>query len=238
MELKVPFFSRYKNVLYYGLLILALVTLIAVRMGKRKKRHEAAYVTATSTFQKWDQVSGSGDEELKNLDLVLKKHPELTAEYEAQIGQKLLAAYSAEKARPYVEGTLKRTGQPYYSLYGQTSVTVSEGNYSQALEEALELKKQMLADKAFWEKAQDNYGSTLFAFNLMRIAVLYGELGDPKGELNAWKELKQHAGWDESSEATVFTGKQGFHELLTHFTVQESSLLDYIKTREEELSKP
>ena len=238
MEVKNSFYGRYKTYLYYGLLGLAAVTMISVRFGKRKQRNEADYVAATHAFQKWDQVLDTENEGLKDLEKMLKKHPELSARYEAQIGQNLLAAYSPEQAKPYVESTLKRTAQPYYSSYAQTSVTVSSGEYAQALEEALKLKEEMLADEAFWEKAGEskNYGSALFAFNLMRIAALHGELGNQRDELNAWKELKRYGGWDAAASGNEKIGKEGFKQLLTHFTVQESSLLDYIEAREQQLS--
>ena len=167
----------------------------------------------------------------------MKKHPELKAEYEAKLAQDFIAVQESKKAREFGNKVIERTNQPYYRDYAQTSLLLSEQKFEDALEQALCLKRQMLADEAFWEKGQKTkgYGSGLFAFNLMRIATLYQELGMKDRELEAWRDLKAFAGWN-APQKDVRIGQEGFQSLLHHFTVQDMTLLDYISAREAELT--
>jgi len=179
---------------------------------------------------------GFGQKNQKDFDQLqglMKKHPELISRYDAEISQNFLISRQPAMAKPYLESALKRTSQLYYSNYSQTSLAIGEGDYRSALASSLKLKTEMLQDQSFWNDNQ-GYGSALFAFNLVRIANLQQQLGDHEGELSAWRELKMYGGWGEEIGSGV--GKEGFKQLLSHFTVQETSLLDYIIAREEVLA--
>ena len=93
----------------------------------------------------------------------------------------------------------------------------------------------MLQDEAFLKREKE--GSALFAFNLARIATLSEKVGDREGEKQAWQEIKRYGGWEKGAQGDEKIGQTGFKQLLSHFTVQETSLLDYIKSREEDLSQ-
>lgn len=237
MEVEIPkrAFFDWKKGLYYALPALLVLSVIVIRVGSRRGRAEVDYVTASNAFTKWDQVLEKDSEDFLSLQKQMKKHPELHAYYDPQIGQNFLAVHEAEEAVPFIERTLKRTGQPYYRDYAETSLKVSSGAYTEALREAKELKESLLRDESFWKNGKDD--SSLFAFNLMRIATLCQELGDPQGELEAWQEMKRYAGWMEGAPADEKIGQAGFKHLLSHFTVQETTLLDYIQAREEDISK-
>lgn len=225
----------WKKLLVYIVPAALLAGLLITKVGTHKGRSEGEYITATHAFVKWDQILDQGAEEFASLQMVMKKHPELHAHYDALIGQNLLSTHSPKEAEPYIERTLKRTDQPYYSDYARTSLLISEAKYEEARQSASLLKQQMADDASFWENGKDN--SALFAFNLLRIAILSEQLGDLEGEQSAWKELKRYGGWEKGTEADEKIGHAGFKQLLSHFTVQETSLLDYIASREEDLSK-
>jgi len=229
--------APYKNSIYVGVLCLLLVTVFAIKMGNKKHKNEADFVSATNAFVKWEQVLDKEHDELQNLASLMKKHPELKAEYEAKLAQTFIAIQEDKKAREFGSQVIQRTDQPYYRDYAQGSLLVSERKFAEALEMALYLKKQMLADEGFWERSQGvkSYGSGLFAFNLMRIATLYQEMGMQERELEAWNELKSYAGWSLPQKDKRI-GKEGFQSLLSHFSVQDITLLDYISAREAELS--
>lgn len=237
MEVDLPqrLFFDWKKVLYYALPLVLILGLIVVKIGSRKGRAEADFVAATNAFLKWDQVLEKKGEDLASLQKLMKKHPELHAYYDPQIGQNFLAIHQAEEAAPYIERTLKRTQQPFYSDYAQTSLKISGGKYAEALKEAYALKENLLKEESFWRNGKED--SSLFAFNLMRIATLCQELGDYQGELAAWKEIKLYGGWDKDVSTDEKIGQAGFKQLLSHFTVQETTLLDYIQAREEDISK-
>lgn len=225
----------WKKLLVYIVPAALLAGLLITKVGTHKGRSEGEYITATHAFVKWDQILDQEAEEFASLQKVMKKHPELHAHYDALIGQNLLSTHSPKEAEPYIERTLKRTDQPYYSDYARTSLLISEAKYEEARQSASLLKQRMADDSSFWENGKDN--SALFAFNLLRIATLSEQLGDLEGEQGAWKELKRYGGWEKGAEADEKIGHAGFKQLLSHFTVQETSLLDYIASREEDLSK-
>ncbi len=225
----------WKKLLVYIVPAALFAGLLITKVGARKGRFEGEYITANHSFVKWDQILDQDAEEFASLQRVMKKHPELHAHYDALIGQNLLSTHSPKEAEPYIERTLKRTDQPYYSDYARTSLLISEAKYEEARQSASLLKQQMIEDTYFWENRKDD--SALFAFNLLRIATLSRQLKDLEGEQKAWKELKRYGGWEKSVEVDKKIGHAGFKQLLSHFTVQETSLLDYITSREEDLSK-
>ncbi|MCB1075643.1 MAG: hypothetical protein KDK59_08935 [Simkania sp.] len=241
LEPSIPLRMRiapYKNSIFVGVLALLLVMVFVIKLGNKTHKNEADFVSATNAFVKWEQVLDTNNDELRNLATIMKKHPELKAEYEAKLAQDFIAMQESNKAREFGSSVIQRTNQPYYSDYAKASLLVSEGKFLEALEQALYLKKQMLEDEAFWTKSQGvkNYGSGLFAFNLMRIATLYQELGMKDRELEAWSELKAFAGWN-GAQKDVRIKQEGFQSLLNHFTVQDMTLLDYISAREAELTR-
>jgi len=218
---------NWKKILLSVLPVALVAGLLVARIGTKGGRAEEDFVSAATAFTKWDQIVQQDPSELSNLERLATKHPELRAHYDAPIAQSLLAAKVPLEAAPYIERTLKRTNQPYYRDYAMTSLTIGEEKYEEALNEALALKEKM---------SQEKEDSPLLAFNLLRIATLFGELKDQMGELQAWKELKSFGGWNEQGKKTDVIGRDGFKQLLSHFSVQETTLLDYIKSREEELS--
>lgn len=230
--------APYKNYIFIGLFCLLLIIAFSMKIGGRKHRHEADYVSATNSLVKWEEVLDKEHDELKNLTALMKKHPELEAQYDAVLAQDFIAVRESKKALEYGEKAIKRTNQPYFSDYAKGSLLVSQQNFAEGLEVALYLKKQMLADDAFWQKGNQikYFGSGLFAFNLMRIATLYQKLDMKERELEAWHELKSYAGWETTSKDKRI-GREGFQSLLSHFSVQDITLLDYIAAREVELSQ-
>jgi hypothetical protein len=229
--------APYKNVFYIGAFCLLLLTFLAVKMGGKRHKNEVDFVMAANAFTKWEQALDKEHYALTNLTRLMKKHPELHAEYGAKLAQTFIAIEDELEARAFGNQVIDRTNQPYYKDYARGSLLVSERKFSKALEEALRLKNEMLGDKDFWKKSQGvkSFGSALFAFNLMRIATLFQELGSKEQELEAWKELKSYAGW-EGSQKDTRVSQEGFESLLNHFSVRDMTLLDYIAAREGELS--
>ncbi len=219
----------WKKLALYVLPAAIVAGILVAKLGTKKGRAEGDYVSATAAFTKWDQILDQKSDEFASLERLVKKYPELHAHYDAPIGQNLLAFIAPDKAAPYVERTLKRTNQPYYSDYARTSLKISEGNYAEALEEASSLREKIIEDP------KDH--SVLLAFNLMRIATLSRELNNHERELEAWREIKRYGGWEEGIRNPEIVKHEGFKELQKHFSVQETTLLDYIQAREEVLRK-
>ncbi len=225
------------------MLAVALTTLFSARQAKKKGRSSLELASLKSAFEKWDGSLGLNCSEFENFDQILKKHPDLISLYQGKIGQKLLNANLAKEAKLFVEPALKKTSKsspsifnsqcPYFSLYSLTSLTVGEGDYQQALKEAIELKQSMEKDKDFWEKSSKNgfAGGALFAFNLARIAMLYGDLQDRNLEKKAWSELVGYSQITHASNPQHEAIREGVNKVISHFTVQECSLIDYLNSR-------
>lgn len=223
----------WKKLALYILPAVLIAGLLVAKLGTKKGRAEGDYVSAATAFTKWEQVLDQDGDDFAKLEKLVNKHPELHAHYDAPIGQNLLAAICPQEATPYIERTLNRTRQPFYSEYAWTSLKICEEKYEEALEEAISLKEKMDADSSFWEKSKEN--SALFAFNLMRIATLSQQLNRNQTELEAWEEIKNYGGWGQEEATPKLIGHEGFKQLASHFSVQETTLLDYIEAREEVL---
>ena len=225
------------------MLAVGLTTLFSARQSKKKERSSSEFASLKSVFDKWDGSLGLNCPEFKNFDQILKKHPELTTQYLGKIGQKLLNANLPEEAKFFVENVLKKESTPeasifhskypYYVLYSQTSLTISEGKFQQALKEATDLKESMEKDKSFWEKsyANDAAGGTLFAFNLARIAMLFGDLHDKINEKKAWDVLMNYLEVTDNSTPQDIAIHKGVNRFISHLTVQECSIVDYLNSR-------
>lgn len=215
VEIKMPKTALidWKKALVYVVPAVLIAGLLVAKVGTRKGRLEEEYVKATQAFAKWDHLLDSDDEGLASLQKVMKKHPELEAHYDGTIGQNLLSTYSAKEATPYIERTLKRTGDSLYAEYARGSLSITEGKYEEALTHAISLKNSVAGLKDH---------EILYAFNLMRIAILSRQLGERQTEQEALSEVKEG----------INKGRTGFQQLQSHLTVQETSLLDYIQSRE------
>lgn len=231
IDLPKPVTVNWKKVGLYVIPAVLIIGVLVSRIGTKKNQSEKDFVAATAAFTKWNHILDHESAELVQLEKAMKKHPELQACFDGAIGQSLLAATAPKEAAPFIQRSLSRAKRAYYSEYSMTSLKISQGLYKEALEEALHLKEKMASDTGYWDKIEGS--SALFAFNIMRIATLSQQLGEKQQELSAWKEIKSHI----QPEGNISPRHEGFKQLFTHFTVQETTLLDYIKTREEDLRR-
>jgi hypothetical protein len=199
--------------------------------------HQGDFVAASVVHDKWE----GNKEMLVKLEKLIKKHPELHAKYDASIAQRLLSSSEGGLANSYAAATLKRIGQSssYYTQFASGSLLISEGKLDTALQQARQLKVAMEQDRAFWERQTTTarHGSLLYAYNLLRIAMLEKAAGTPQGELAAWNELKSRAGWhDGKQESHTFMDDPEAYQLLRdNMKKQDLSLLDFINHRQKQL---
>ena len=196
------------------------------------------YLAAEAAYRQWE---GKKDDGFAKLQKILKNHPELHAKYDGAIAQKLLGSSENGLAKIYGKAALKRMGgfSPYYSDFSKATLLISEKKLSEALDEAKKLKENMDHDASFWEKKSDvaRHGCILYAFNLLRIAMLEGAAGTGEGELKAWKVLKENAGWTSVPQPASRTyDPEAYLLIQENFQHQDVSLLDYIKYRESQFT--
>jgi len=227
----------YKNTVYAVGLCLVFLTFFTVKKYGGGSKNAADFVVAKHAFLRWEQSLGRQGQPLKDLMCLLKRHPELQAEYQAKMAQNLIAWQEGGQAKELGMRVLERTSQPYFKEYAQCSLLIAEKQLDTALERALLLKEKMLHDDRFLGKVQGikGCGSALFAFNLMRIATLCQEMGMGESELEAWRELKTYSGFEVLKKSSGIS-YEGFQSLQSHFAVGNVSLVDYISWREEQLA--
>ncbi len=195
------------------------------------------FLAADIAYQRWE---GQPGDHFVRLQKLLKKHPELHAKYDGAIAQKLLGYSESGLAASYGKAALRRIGDfsPYYTDFSRCSLLIAEGQLLEALDKAKTLKISMEKDDAFWEKKSEvvRHGCILFAYNLLRIAVLEKAAGTSEGELAAWQELKKNAGWDGSKPTSKTYDPEAYLLIQENFQSQDISLLDYIQYREKLLT--
>lgn len=209
-------FSAYKQYVIFGLIALLSLILLAYRfLSASSLNSEADYLQAQYEFAQFQDKSinsGSNDSEnFDKLETILSRHPELHAQYDSLIAQLLIINQNPTQAKPFVERTMNRVAKDHdhidlYRDYAQTSLLISEGQYEQAIAQAEQLKDKMNQD------AKQNYGSTLYAFNLIRLATLYQELNRPDQEQKTWEEFKRYQANAEEAFAVeqLFQGSRAF----------------------------
>jgi hypothetical protein len=230
--------SQHGKTALYMLCALIALSLLVYRFSTGYTAHsEREYLAVANNFAFFEKSSPDKKEaSLKELTAQLIAMPELQAAYGAPIGQTLLSREQTEEATPFITATLKRTQSDnllQYRDFGANSLLIAQGKYQEALQSAIALKQRMLADIEASSGARPaNFGDSLFALNMLRIALLQQQLGQTDAELNSWKEWKQYAGLDSSSKFRSAIAPQAFHKLIQKLAIGNISLLDYIQYRE------
>ena len=91
---------------------------------------------AKSSFDKW--VNSSESASFTHLCELMKKHEDLVPEYDHLMVQHLLISEEADKAENLTGKIFDRapTESPYYLDFARTSITISHGEYEEALKQA------------------------------------------------------------------------------------------------------
>lgn len=220
-----------------GIAMALVVGLIGVSRWM-KGDSQVDYLAAEAAYRHWEGNKGEG---LVRLQKILKNHPELHAKYDGAIAQKLLSSSENGLAKLYAKATFKRIGDfsPYHSDFSKATLQIADNQLSEALQNAKALKESMEKDEAFWAKKSDvvRHGCILYAFNLLRIAMLEKSAGTPAGELAAWRALKENAGWLGAQPASKTYDPEAYYLIQENFQNQDISLLDYITYREAVISQ-
>lgn len=174
---------------------------------------------------------------LDKLAALLRKHPDLQSKYDGLIAQTLLVRGDYQQALPFAERTLERTGKDrlnFYNDYANTTLLIADKKYAEALKAAESLKQQ-LATAAREQPDRQDYGDMLYAFNLLRLAILQQALGAKAEELKAWQEFKQAA--VTGKDKVYVVNPQAFDQMVQQLGDGNVSLINYIESREKILKQ-
>jgi hypothetical protein len=159
-------------------------------LAVRTLNAENDFFIAQRVFTQFQQANTSPDDstassDLSELKTILQRHPELKPRYEGALAQTLLTKKQTAEARIFIEDIFKRTESNHLQLYqdySQTSLLINEGQFTDALQRALQLQTIL-------DKSEESVHPILYVFNLIRLAMLYQQTDQPKKELLAWDQL-------------------------------------------------
>ena len=176
------------------------------------------YAQAEDSFIKWE--ASPQDENLyQEMRKAMRSVPILGKKYEAAIAQKLLNTDRLSDALKIAAHSLDRVKDetPFHANYARNSLLIEQGNYQQALENAVTLKENM---GAFAKHIGP--GSLLYAHNLLRIACLQQELKNRHGERAALEELETFISANKQMSELVI---ESFSENLIQYIAERKRVL-------------
>lgn len=212
------FIQKQGKLILTGFVLLTALFFLIYRLSfHHTSQVEENYVRASIEFDRFQnnilKDTTTALSALKVLNEIMDHHPELHAKYDAVIAQSLLYQSDVDSALPYIQRTLERVQKdqlPLYIDYARTTMTITHGKYEEALTGANVLY-QTLLQKQLASNHLDQFGNTLFLFNLMRIATLQHLMGSHAEELATWKEFNEYiAKVDVSVFSEIKSGKLSF----------------------------
>lgn len=212
--------TPFKKQITYAGLGLALATAILLNVSNKKNSKERDFFKISNAFQTW--VNNKEDTSFKQVNALLKKHPELFPLYEDKIVQSLVTQSKADAATRTAKHLFARANTPsYFDQFSKSTISITNGELDQAVEEALSLKEEM--DKnCFLDIEQSNH-MTLYGFNLLRIASLYEMQNKYALEMQTWAEWDAFVAKLESKKIKL--------SLLSEIRDHDITLTDYISFR-------
>lgn len=228
-----------------NLLMIFLATLIVLIVAYRiianqHSNSEAAYLEAQADFLRFQDLTLASvepairDEAFNKLDAIIHRYPNLHLKYDGLIAQTLIIDKKIVDAKKFGMTAFERVSKetsPHYLDFAKITLAIEEGLYPDALQQSKELKERMVAEA---ERASDDsikltFGSTLYLFNLIRIAMLSEQLGNKVEETNAWENLLQLATGNAPLSKIIDTSE--VQATLAIFTEGKATLWKYIADR-------
>lgn len=222
-----PIFQKireHQKPISYILLALFLGVVLLYRMlAGQTSRAEHDYISLSESSAILNNPQASTDKReaaLNDMIALLNRYPATQAKYDGMIAEQLLIENKSSEALPLINRTLNRvtdTASPFVIDYAKTSVLLAEGKEEEGVQAAYLLRQKMLDEKS-------PHGGVIYAFNLVRIALLEKQLNHRDLELKAWNELKDMA----NSSHPVKISSQNLQRVMTHLDNEGAQLSSYI----------
>jgi hypothetical protein len=236
----IPLIATYGRYFLYGLAALIAFLLIFFRISSNKAANtEVDFISADNDFKEFQEASFSNgqtqafNDSLNSLTLVVDRHSDLQAKFDAPIGEILLIENQAEKAAPFIERSLDRTQNsqtPYYQDFAKTTLSVSQGKYQEALSQATLLQDKMNQSINEKDALARGYSDQLYILNLLRIATLNQQLDNGQAEADTLNKLSLYI--QEAKTKSPETKKY-----IDGFTEGKATLNQYIDLRKKTLKE-
>ncbi len=233
-----------EKILYSILGAFSLLILIYFWQSGTSAKIEGDYQSASREFQAFQQAAKSGQnlelqDSFQKLTLIMNQLPDLHAKYDGVIAQTFIDLNDIKQAKPFVLSTLQRVGKdnlPFYNEYAQITLLIGEGQIANAIQRSLALKKEMIQNLEQMEKepgtqtTEPAFGSSLYAFNLLRIAFLEQQVGDRAKELESWEEWKMYTSHTNTRPLPP-VDRKAFFNIAQLYNEGALSLDNYIQIR-------
>lgn len=238
--------SQHGQTLLYTIIgLFSLLFIIYYLSSSHSSKADQDYTAAYQDFLAFQR--GKGDIAAQKLSLqkledVLKRQPTLHAKYDGLIAQTLLTRSDVGDAMPFAMATLERVSKddlPFYNDFASTTLLIAQGKTADALERSKNLKQKLLdnANAAIQDPAKKSFGDTLFAFNLLRIAMLQQQAGLAQDELKTWQEWKGYTAFTRMPGTSQAIDSKAFFAVANVFEEGQVTLASYIESREKQLAK-
>lgn len=226
--------------LFVGLIFLTILIFRFFQSGQVSS--ETDFINGEKEFQLFAAPLEGNDpaiqaNALKNLEKILSVHPELHAKYDGSIAEILLTREENSKAIEFATPAIKRTSEendPFYSGYAKASLLIADNKYDEALKAAKSLKDQMTQQGEEYQDTPEKFqfGTLLYALNLLRIGMLQQKLALHQEELKSWQEWKNLLHKSREGSQPKYIDGQMFITLESLLSEGEVSFTNYIEARE------
>ncbi len=232
------------KVLLYILAGLILFLILIFRFALSKDvASEADFIHAEKEYRLFSAPVKEGEDltlqtsALKNLNKILTAHPELHPKYDGPIAEILLirgeSALAMDYAKPAIDRT-KSENEPFYTGYAQTTLKIANGNYGQALKDAMAMKEQMIKEGEELKETPEKlpFSTLLYSLNLLRIGMLQQQLALRTDELKTWQEWKDLLKKSREGSLPAYLNGPLFMSFDNLLSEGNTSFTDYIEARE------
>ncbi len=238
-EIYIDWLSEHRKQVFIGAAVLIFLLCSVFSLSKRFGGSAASdFVEVNALFTAWVQQEHQDAELYKKLQKPIERHPELEAKFGSHIAHRLLSLGQSKEGLTFARAALKRIHglvHPYYAQFSGVTLFIAQGKLKEALQATEQLKVQMEKDERLWDKKDELMasGTILYAYNLLRLASLEREAGSREGEMRAWKELMENAGWAGKQPSNPKTFDPKSYQALAQ-TIQQGdvTLLEFIKHRQ------
>ena len=219
----IAFLAQYGRHILFALIAAAFVITIAYNLLFRNSvDSESAYLYAQVDYNNFVAHDTDYQKYLLKLQDVLKDYKNLHSKYDPLIAQQLIYLENTELALPYAEETLKQTQNELHSDYGtyaENTLNLAKDEKQLALTQASNLKQNLDKENA----ALSSTKRALYAFTLLRIAILKDQISKPYEAQEAWVELDTYLHTEQGKNIAI--------ELKDIFNEGNVTLQDYITER-------
>ena len=196
-----------KTLLWLALVIIIALFFVYYWTAGRREQAEDDFVLAIREMNLLQSADDQGDA-LEKLTAILRRYPELEAKYDGRIAQSLINQNEVSAADPFAVRNIQRISDepvPNQIAYSKITLLIDQQKYQQALNESKQLKEKAIGNQ------------TLYAMNLIRIALLQNQLGLTADSKASWEELQN---LDNAKAKAV----------IEHFNEKGITLEEYIKS--------